>query len=151
MLLLIESHVFVLVTTNNTPFLPRRTKYSPEKLQSVRIGTRLWLFHKPCVVASIRSCCSRSRWQSRLHGSESVNFPFSLPCKEGCVLALCIASHPSSCNGKGKCMTLVFLAHTWKVTVPRFLPCYVMGVEEMVPRWLDGPRPFQLKCTNLFS
>lgn len=41
MLLLIESHVFVLVTTNNTPFLSRRTKYSPEKLQSVTIGTRL--------------------------------------------------------------------------------------------------------------
>ena len=39
--LLIESHVFVLVTTNNTPFLPKRTKYSAVKLQPVRTGTRL--------------------------------------------------------------------------------------------------------------
>lgn len=39
MLLLIESHVFVLVTTNDTLFLPKKTKYSPENLRPVRIGT----------------------------------------------------------------------------------------------------------------
>ena len=120
--LLIESHVFVLVTTNNTPFLPKRTKYSAVKLQPVRTGTRLWLFHKPCAMAGIRSYCSRSRWQSRLHVSESVSFPLSTSLRGGLcpVLALCIASHPSSCVGKGKRMTLAFLAHTWKITVPPF-------------------------------
>lgn len=38
-LLPIESHVFVLVTTNNTPLLPKTPKYSPENLQAGRIGT----------------------------------------------------------------------------------------------------------------
>lgn len=32
---------------------------------------------------------------------------------------------------------------------PIFLPAD--GVEEMVPQWLDKPRPFQLEHTNLVS
>lgn len=53
-LLPIESHVFVLVTTNNTLLLPKTPKYSPENLQAGRIGTGPCLFHKRRVMARTR-------------------------------------------------------------------------------------------------
>lgn len=82
-LLPIESHVFVLVTTNNTLLLPKNPKYSPEKLQAGRVGTGLCLFHKPRVMAGMQRACARSRWQSRLHIPESLSFSLSPSLRAG--------------------------------------------------------------------
>lgn len=74
--MLVESHVCVLVTTNNTALLPKnptRARSAPEQG-----ALALWIFHG---MAGLQLARARSRWQSKLHIPESLSFSLcpSLP------------------------------------------------------------------------
>lgn len=149
-LLPIESHVFVLVTTNNTPLLPKNPKYSPEKLQPGRIGTGLCLFHKPRVMAGMQRARARSRWQSRLHIPESLSLSSPLPCEEGRMDSR-MASPPARLERcwKGQTDDLGFPGpHVDDNNPPNSLPAVGWGGGDDSLR--DEPAPSQLNAHICF-